>query len=103
MTNVDETNVDRHGKTPAEQVAEAERSLAPSHAREAHLVDRYLEGCWTDRQATRGVLTPEAPPIVLRFDLLPATPASLARMRRRVDDINQRLRLSDIPFQLRIM
>lgn len=43
------------------------------------------------------------PPLVLRLDLLPATPSSLARIRRRVEEINWRLRLSEAPFQLRVM
>lgn len=97
------TNLEKHGKTAIERVTEAESSLAPTRARGTHLADPCIKGRWTDHQDAHGVLTPEAPPIVLRFDLLPATPASLARMRRRVDDINQRLRLSDVPFRLRIM
>lgn len=96
-------NLEKHVKTPAEQLAEADNSLVPTRARGTHFVDRYIKGRRVDHQASRSASTPEAPSFVLRFDLLPATPTSLARIRRRVEEINRQLRLSEAPFRLRMM
>jgi hypothetical protein len=96
-------NIEKHVKTPAEQLAEAENSLVPTHARGKHLVDPYIKGCRADYQTSRSASTPEAPQFVLRFDGLPTTPTSLARVRRRVEEINRQLRLSEAPFRLRVM
>lgn len=76
-------NVENHVKTTVEELAGTEDGLAPTRAHD-------LAGI-------------AAPPIVLRFDRLPATPVSLARIRRRVEEINRRLRLADAPFRLRVM
>ncbi len=96
-------NLEKHVKTLTEQLAEAENSLVPTRARGTHLVDRYIKGHRVEHQTSRSAFTPEASPFVLRFDLLPATPASLARIRRRVEEINRQLRLSEAPFRLRVM
>lgn len=42
------------------------------------------------------------PPILLRLDGLRATPAALARVRRRVAEMNQQLERAGVPFRLRI-
>jgi len=96
-------NLEKHVRAPAEQPAEAENSLVPTDARGTYLADRYIKGRRADHQTNRSAVAPEAPPFVLRFDLLPATPTSLARFHRRVEEINQRLRLSEAPFRLRVV
>lgn len=73
--------LEKHGNTPTEQLAETD----------------------DDRASSPRAFPPEAPPFVLRFDLLPATPASLVRIRKRVEEINRRLHLSEAPFRLRMM
>jgi hypothetical protein len=96
-------NLEKHVKTPIEQLAEAEGSLVPTHARGAHLVDRYIKGRKVDHQSNRSTVLPAAPQYILRFDRLPSTPTSLARIRKRVEEINRRLWQSDVPFRLRAM
>lgn len=96
-------NLEKHVKAPTEQPAEAENSLVPTGARRTHLAHRHIKGRRVDHQTSRSAFAPEAPPFVLRFDLLPATPTSLARFHRRVEEINQRLRLSEAPFRLRVV
>jgi len=68
-------------------------------------VEKHSTSPVAEREAGRHTttLTPDGPVLVLRLDLLPATPASLARIRRRVEEINWQLRLSEAPFRLRVM
>jgi hypothetical protein len=96
-------NLEKHVKSPIEQVADAERSLVPTHSRGAHLVDRYIKGHRAGQQSTRGTVRPAVPPFVLRLEGVPPTPASLARIRKRVEEINRQLRQSEVPFRLRMM
>ena len=96
-------NIEKHVKTPAEQLAEAESSLVPTSARGTHLVDRYIKGRRVDQHNGRSAAGPEVPPFVLRLDQLPATPVSLERIRSRVEDINRQLRRSKVPFRLRMV
>ena len=96
-------NLEKHVKTPAEQLADAESSLVPTCARGTHLVDRYIKGRRVDQHNGRGAAGPEVPPFVLRLDQLPATPVSLERIRSRVEDINRQLRRSKVPFRLRMV
>jgi hypothetical protein len=96
-------NLEKHVKTPAEQLADAESSLVPTCARGTHLVDRYIKGRRVDQHNGRSAAGPEVPPFVLRLDQLPATPVSLERIRSRVEDINRQLRRSKVPFRLRMV
>ena len=95
-------NLEKHIKLPTDQVTEADCTLVPTHARGAHIVGRYIK----DRiaqQYSRGTLKPAVPPFVLRLEGLPATPACLARIRRRVEDLNRQLQPSEVPVRLRVM
>ena len=76
-------NLEKHVKTPAEQLADAESSLVPTCARGTHLVDRYIKGRRVDQHNGRSAAGPEVPPFVLRLDQLPATPVSLERIEQR--------------------
>jgi hypothetical protein len=96
-------NIEKHVKSPIEQVADAERSLVPTHSGGAHPVDRYIKGHRAGQQSIRGTARPAVPPFVLRLEGVPPTPVCLARIRKRVEEINQRLRQSEVPFRLRIM
>lgn len=96
-------NIEKHVKTPVEQLAEAEGSLVPTHARGSHLVDRYIKGRRVDQQTNRSAAMPAVPPYVLRFDRLPTTPTALARIRERVEEINRQFRQSAVPLRLRLM
>lgn len=96
-------NLEKHVKSPAEQLAEADACLVPTHARGAHLVDRYIKGRRSDHQANRASFLPAAPPVVLRFDQLPSTPRASARLRKRVEEINRQLRQSEVPLRLRLL
>ena len=96
-------NLEKHVKTPAEQLADAESSLVPTCARGTHLVDRYIKGRRVDQHNGRSAAGPEVPPFVLRLDQLPATPVSLERIRSRVEDSNRQLRRSKVPFRLRMV
>jgi len=96
-------NLEKHVKTPAEQLADAESSLVPTCARGTHLVDRYIKGRRVDQHNGRSAAGPEVPPFVLRLDQLPATPVSLERIRKRVEDINRQFRQLKVPFRLRMV
>ncbi len=52
---------------------------------------------------TQGGVKPGVAPFVLRLEGLPATPACLARIRRRVEDLNRQLQQSEVPVRLRVM
>ena len=95
-------NLEKHVKTPIEQLAEAEVSLVPTHARGTHLVDRYIKGRRVDHQSNRRTFLAGSPQYVLQFDRLRATPTSLERLRARVDEINHQFRQSEIPLRLRL-
>jgi hypothetical protein len=97
------TKLDKHVKAATEEIAEAECSLVPTHARGAHLVGRYIKDRRADQQYSRGTLKPAIPPFVLRLEGLPATPACLARIRRRVEELNRQLQQSEVPVRLRVM
>jgi hypothetical protein len=79
-------NLEEHVKGPGDQLADAERSL-PTRAGGTYLV----------------TAAPAAPPFVLRLEGLPATPAVLTRIRRRVEEINWELQRSEVAVRLRIM
>lgn len=96
-------NLEKHVKAPVQQLAEAERSLVPAHARGAHLAGRHIKDRGADQEYTRDAVKPAVPPFVLRLEGVPATPACLARIRRRVDEINRQLQQSEVPVRLRIM
>ena len=96
-------NLEKHRKALFEQLADAECSLAPTHARGAHLVGQYIKGRRVDQQSSRGTVKPAVPPFVLRLEEVPATPVRLARIRKRVEEINRQLRQSEIPVRLRVM
>jgi hypothetical protein len=96
-------NLEKHVQALTEDIAEAECSLVPMHARGAHLVGQYIKNRGADQQYSRGTLKPPAPPIVLRLEGLSATPTCLARIRRRVEELNRQLRRSEVPVQSRVM
>ena len=96
-------NIEKHVKTATEEIAEAECSLVPAHARGAHLVGRYIKDRRADQQYSRGTLKSPVPPVVLRLEGLRATPACLARIRRRVEELNRQLQHSEVPVRLRVM
>jgi hypothetical protein len=96
-------NLEKHVKSAVEQLAEADCSLVPTHARGSHLVGRYIKERTTDQQYSRGAVKPALPPFVLRLEGLPATPTLLGRIRRRVEEINREFQRSDVPVRLRIM
>jgi hypothetical protein len=93
-------NLEKHVKAATEEIAEAECSLVPTHARGAHLVGRYIKDRRADQQYSRGTSKPAVPPFVLRLE---GTPACLARIRRRVEELNRQLQQSEVPVRLRVM
>jgi hypothetical protein len=96
-------NHEKHVKTPAEQLADAENSLVPTHARGRRFVDRYIKARRVGRGKNRAASAPAPTPICLRFDQVETTSVALARIRRRVREINRQLGLSNAPFRLRMM
>ena len=96
-------NVEKHVKSPIEQAADAGCSLVPTHSCGARLVDRYLNGRRVDQQSTCSTVTSAVPPFVLRLEGVPTTPVTLARIRKRVEELNRQLRQSEVPFRLRMM
>jgi hypothetical protein len=96
-------NLEKHVKAPTEQIAEAEYSLVPTHARGAHVVGRYIKDRRADQQYSRGTSKPAVPPVVLRLEGLPATPARLTRIRRRVEELNRQLQQGEVPVRLRVI
>jgi len=96
-------NLEKHTKTLAEQLAEAENSLVPTRARGEHLVDRHIKGRKAKQQTNRSAVIAATAPFVLRLDRMPASPASVARVRERVEEVNRQLRQSELPFRLRMI
>ena len=96
-------NLEKHIKSPVEQLTDEECSLVPARARGAHLVGRYIKGRRADRQSSRDTVKPAVPPFVLRLDGLPATPVNSARIRKRVEEINRQLRKLEVPVRLRVI
>jgi hypothetical protein len=56
-----------------------------------------------DRWSPRPVVPSRAAPYVLRLEGVPATPASLARIRERVKELNRQFQQADVPFRLRVL
>ncbi len=44
----------------------------------------------------------QAPPFLIRLESIPATPENVERIRKRVEEINNRLCESNTPFRLRV-
>jgi len=75
-------NLEKHVKNSHRTTRGSGGQLVPTHARGAHLVDRYIKGRKADHQSNRRTVLPAAPQYILRFDRLPSTPTSLARIRQ---------------------
>ncbi len=69
----------------------------------ANALEERLDNPRTDRPSLPPAAEPLATPYVLRLDGVLATPASLARVRERVEAINRQFQQADVPFRLRVM
>lgn len=95
-------NLEKHVKALAAQLAEAESSLVPSHARGSYLMDRYIKT--PRRKRNNGLHSKSAPPQVrLRLDAVPATPEAQQRIRKRALELNTELKQAKLPFRLRVI
>jgi hypothetical protein len=63
----------------------------------------HLEDARRDQKSPRTAADSLGTPYVLRLDGVPSTPASLIRIRERVDEINRQFRQARVPFQLRVI
>jgi len=63
----------------------------------------HLEDAGRNQKRPRTAADSLGTPYVLRLDGVPSTPASLARIRERVDEINRQFRQARVPFQLRVI
>jgi hypothetical protein len=96
-------NLKKNVTPPIEQLVETECSLVAPHTRSAHPVGRCMKDRGPDQQYSEGPAKPAAPSFVLRLEELPATPVYLARIRKRVEEINRQLQQAELPFRLRVM
>ncbi len=95
-------NLEKHVKSQPGRLAVAGAGLVPAGAADLHPVERSVQDPRLDPERAPAAAV-QPPPVVLRLEALPATPACLARIRRRVDEINRQFHQSDVPVRLRIM
>lgn len=69
----------------------------------ADVLQELVGSSGADLLSSRPAGEPPPAPYVLRLDGVPATPASLARIRERVEEINRQFKQADVPFRLRLM
>lgn len=96
-------NIEKHLKSPLEELDQADFSLVPAHARSARLVGRYIKNRRPVRRNHIPRRVERAQPIILALEDLPATPSNLEYIRQRVKSINRQLVEAEVPFRLRVV
>lgn len=96
-------NIEKHPKTPVEQVDQADFSAVPTCARASHLIGQYIKGHHNGSRRNVPGIEQRTQPIIMRLEDLPATTRNLERIRERVRRLNRLLADSGALFRLRVV
>jgi hypothetical protein len=96
-------NIEKHPKSPMEQIDGADFSAIPTRARASHLIGQYIKNRQNGGRGQVSGVEDGTRAVLVRFKDLPATPRNLERIRERVRLLNRWLADSGTPIRLRVV
>jgi len=93
-------NLEKHVKTPTQELLGADFSLAPGQARSPHLVGHYIKDRKRHYESPKHIVKPL--PILMRLEGLAGDPATRERIQHRVQKMNQVFQRTQVPFRMRV-
>jgi hypothetical protein len=93
-------NLEKHIKSPMQELAEADRSPIPTHMRSPRIIGCHIK---IRRHYGQPRAVSGKHPIPIRLNLKSAESDAVKTMRSRVAEINRSLRRLRMPFRLRLL
>jgi hypothetical protein len=95
-------NLEKHVRSPLEEMMLADSSEVPGRARSPHVVGRYIKEKKLRYEASRGNI-PRPTPFLVRLEGVSTDRPTRERLERFIREMNRECRLAHAPLSMRIL